>query len=344
MKIQQFNNFAVDLKQGILWQYNDATNLLGLINSKQQWYNIYQSGFWGVWHEIVFNLQTADDFGLAIWSIILNVPLLVPYEPRPLSAPTFGFNAFIITDISDTSELSVGMTVSGTGISADTTIIEIPSATSVVVSQPMTDTGTQALTFSLVQSCETTDTSDVLVVEDSSVLFAGMDVSGTGIAGSTTILNILDPTSITLSNAATATGTEDITFSLDLNGDIDTPGLENSYLNFEHSNFSDIDGIVLTVEQQRWLLRLRYFQLTTLGNVAGYFPNLTYSINEFLHYLCEDNAINYNGTIYALDNLDMTMTYHFTDTDFPSPLYQALRELDIFPRPAGVGILYTGLS
>lgn len=219
-KIQEFNNFAVDLKQSILWQYNEATNLLSLIDAKQNWYSVYQSGFWGVWVEIVFNLQTVDIFGAAIWSIILDVPLLVSDQPY-VAAPTWGFNAY-------------------------------------------------APTF---------------------------------------------------------------------------PTLENNYEDFEHGNFSPLNqDLNLNLEQQRWMLRLRYFQLTTLTNVAGFAPNLTYSINAFLNYLCTDNDISYPGTIYVLDNFDMTMTYHFTSPDFPTALFNVIRDLDIWPRPAGVGILFTGLT
>lgn len=343
-KIQEFNNFAVDLKKSILWQYNDATNLLSLIQQKQDWYSVNQSGFWGVWVEIVFTLTTVDLFGADIWSVILNVPLLVSDLPY-IEQPTWGFNAYIVTGLSDTSVLSAGMSVSGTGTSPDTTIVAIRSATEIDISRLMTVDSTETLTFALDQDGDTTSGSAIVTgLSDTSVLSVGMDVSGTGIPGSTTILNIIDPTSITLDSNATATGTATLTFSLTQDGDLTDPGLENTYRNYEQGNFSQLNqNLILNLEEQRWLLRLRYFQLTTLTNIAGFEPNLTYSINKFLDYLCTDNEINYAGTIYILDNLDMTVTYHFTETGFPSNLLNALIALDIWPRPAGVSVSFTGL-
>lgn len=342
--IQQFNNFETDISQSILWQYNDATNLLSLINQKQDWYDIDFSGFWIFWFATVFDLRFVNIFGAAIWSIILNVPLLVSDLPY-IAQPTFGFNAFLITGLTDTSLLSVGMEISGTGITPGTVIVAIRDATTIEVSALLTSTGTETLTFSLVQSCDTTISDPTLTVEDSSVLSVGMAVSGTGIPALTTILAIVDPTTITLSDDATVTGTDDITFSLDQNGDLDAPGLENEYENFENGNFSQFNqNLILSIEQQRWLLRLRYFQLSTLTNVADINASIPQSINDFLNYLCTDNDIDYTGTIYVIDNLDMTITYHFTSTGFPVGLFNILVLYDVFPRPAGVSINFTGLT
>lgn len=219
-KIQEFNDFAVDLKQSILWQYNEATNLLSLINQKQQWYDQYQSAFWAVWYDVVFNLTTSDRFGSAIWAIILNLPLLVSDEPISLQ-DTWGFNAY-------------------------------------------------------------------------------------------------DPT---------------------------YPDLLNNYVNFDNGNFNPYNSnLNLTIEQERWMLRLRYFQLTTLTNIAGMTGtdySEIYSINWFLNYLCNDNDIGYSGTIYVIDNLDMTITYHLTASDFPGTLLNVLIKYDVFPRPAGVAVSFT---
>jgi len=204
--IQQFD-YSVNLLRAILWQYNEAPNLLSLVTQKQEWYTQYQSDFWGSWYTDVFDLQTANLFGLAVWSIILNVPLYVPYEPEPTVKPLWGFNAY-------------------------------------------------------------------------------------------------DPT---------------------------FPTLENTYLNFGHGNFSTRgDVISLTEEEQRFLLRLKYYQLTTRGEV--------WDINNFLNYLVGSSNIGFTGTIYALDDLNMTMRYVITNNTFPLDLLDLLIRLDILPRPAAVGI------
>lgn len=105
MNIQQFD-YSTNLLQVVLWQYDQATNILSLLNSKQNWYNINQTNFWENWYGSVFNLsnpdltistdpkiQTEVNFGLAVWSIILNVPLFVATEGL-IDTEVWGFNAF----------------------------------------------------------------------------------------------------------------------------------------------------------------------------------------------------------------------------------------------------------
>lgn len=203
MRIQEFN-YAVNLLQAILWQYDESTNLLNLINEKQDWYNVNQSQFWTDWYNNVFNILTANQFGLSVWSYILNVPLFLDNTPEPPDKPNWGFNN-----------------------------------------------------------------------------------------------NSLYPV------------------------------LENTYLNFNNGNFSTVgQQIILTVEEQRFLLRLRYFQLSDNGVVTN--------INQFLDYLCRTSNIGYDGQIYALDGLDMTMVYVITNPGFSQSLLDAIQILDLFPRPTGV--------
>lgn len=76
--IQEFN-FNVNLLRAILWQYNEASNLQGLLNAKNAWYEANQSEFWESWITDVFDLRTANDFGLQVWSIILGQSLYTNY-------------------------------------------------------------------------------------------------------------------------------------------------------------------------------------------------------------------------------------------------------------------------
>jgi hypothetical protein len=201
--IQEFN-YSVNILKSILWQYDKSPNILSLLTQKQDWYTEFQTDFWASWFTDVFNLQTANLFGLSVWSIILNVPLYVPYDPEPDDKPIFGFN----------------------------------------------------------------DNSDF-------------------------------------------------------------PTLQNTYLNFDNSNFSSRgDTIILTEEEQRFLLRLRYYQLTTRGEV--------WDVNRFLNYLVNTSNIGFTGEMYALDGLNMSMRYIITDETFPQVLLDVLLKLDILPRPAGV--------
>lgn len=72
MTVELFN-FSIDLMRVLLWQYNDATNLQSLIERKQAWIDIEHRDFWNNWYSDVFNLATANDFGLQVWAIILGV-------------------------------------------------------------------------------------------------------------------------------------------------------------------------------------------------------------------------------------------------------------------------------
>jgi hypothetical protein len=63
------------------------------------------------------------------------------------------------------------------------------------------------------QSCTTINASTALTVVDSSKLAVGMEVSGTGITGTITIVSITDATNVVLSASSSASGTTDLTFT-----------------------------------------------------------------------------------------------------------------------------------
>lgn len=90
--VQQFD-YSVDLLKALLWQHNNATALETLLRRKQEWYDVNQSAFWQNWYADVFNLDTANEFGLSVWSRILAVPLQVQVEgSREKEAFGFGVN------------------------------------------------------------------------------------------------------------------------------------------------------------------------------------------------------------------------------------------------------------
>lgn len=90
--IQQFD-FSVDLLQVLLWQQQPAVNIQAIIAAKQAWYDENQTKFWTDWYSDVFNLITANEFGLSVWSIILNQPLVIQGPPDPPDVPIFGFDS-----------------------------------------------------------------------------------------------------------------------------------------------------------------------------------------------------------------------------------------------------------
>ena len=146
---------------------------------------------------------------------------------KPQTGTVSGTGTFVETDlissksedyfltVSDTDELSVGMTASGTGIDASATISAFADATTVILSLPNTGTVSGTITFNgdieKTGSGVATTNNDQLYVSNVSELSAGMSVSGTGIPGGTTILSISDYI-VTLSASKTSTINEELTF------------------------------------------------------------------------------------------------------------------------------------
>lgn len=87
----QATDFNVNLLQALLWEYNEAEHLEGLLRQKQAWYDANQTEFWANWVRDVFDLKTANEFGLSVWAIILNQRLYVNSGVSN-DKPIFGFD------------------------------------------------------------------------------------------------------------------------------------------------------------------------------------------------------------------------------------------------------------
>lgn len=92
MNIQEFD-YTADLTQAILWQYNKAVNIQKLIGYQQDFFNKNHVQFWQDWYTNVFNLQTANDFGLYVWSILLQLPIQLSPIP-PVGQKIWGFGQY----------------------------------------------------------------------------------------------------------------------------------------------------------------------------------------------------------------------------------------------------------
>lgn len=89
MNIQTFD-FSVNLLRALIWQYDNTTNLRGILEKTQAWYDENQKGFWEDWITDVFDLRTANEFGLSVWSIILGQSLYTNFVPTS-TGPSWGF-------------------------------------------------------------------------------------------------------------------------------------------------------------------------------------------------------------------------------------------------------------
>lgn len=90
--VQEFD-FSVDLLRCVLWQYNDAGNLQSLLAQKQGWYAENQAEFWESWVRDVFDLSTANDFGLSVWGKILREGREAYVAGASAGHPAFGLSA-----------------------------------------------------------------------------------------------------------------------------------------------------------------------------------------------------------------------------------------------------------
>lgn len=90
-RVQQFD-FSVDLLRALLWQYEDAAGMQSLLASKSAWYTENQTEFWESWRRDVFDLTTANDFGCAVWGVILGIPLSIG-QPGTGDREVWGFGA-----------------------------------------------------------------------------------------------------------------------------------------------------------------------------------------------------------------------------------------------------------
>lgn len=69
----QPNPQTPDILAALQWRHNNAARLTSLLQSKQAWLDVAQQGFWVDWTRDVFDVRTANDFGLALWCIILGL-------------------------------------------------------------------------------------------------------------------------------------------------------------------------------------------------------------------------------------------------------------------------------
>lgn len=107
----------------------------------------------------------------------------------------------------------------------------------------------------------------------------------------------------------------------------------NDLRNFSNGEYLGFNGnfgsgkIGLTTEEKRMLLWLRYFYLTTRGDIID--------INKFFKFLFYD-TFNF-GKAWVIDNNDMTMVFVFEGFEFSRQVSYFLSVFNLLPRAASVG-------
>lgn len=85
--------FSANFSDVILWQYDKSTNLKNLIYKKQSFYNDNVDNFFTNWYRDVFNIDTANHFGLLIWALILGCTEYIEITSN-IDHKSFGFGPY----------------------------------------------------------------------------------------------------------------------------------------------------------------------------------------------------------------------------------------------------------
>ena len=85
--------FSADFSDVVLWQYDRAEKLKSLIANKQAFYDNNVDQFFNDWYTDVFNIDTANYFGLIIWALILGCTEYVELTSK-IGQKAFGFGEY----------------------------------------------------------------------------------------------------------------------------------------------------------------------------------------------------------------------------------------------------------
>lgn len=89
-------NPEIDLTKHVFWQYNNAPAINSLTDSKQNWYNKNQVEFWQDWVKNFLDITNANDYGLSIWGILLEIPRTYLVNGENMSLSTEQFRTVIL--------------------------------------------------------------------------------------------------------------------------------------------------------------------------------------------------------------------------------------------------------
>lgn len=84
------DDFKADITQAILWQFENSPNLIRLIKNKQAFYDNAVPALIEKLERDFFNIETANLWGLVLWSLILNIPIAKQIAPQT-EKKAFGF-------------------------------------------------------------------------------------------------------------------------------------------------------------------------------------------------------------------------------------------------------------
>ena len=67
-------NPEIDLSKCFLWQYDEGGNLRTILQNEVNFINENVTQFWSNFLRDIFNINTANDFGLSLWGTTVGIP------------------------------------------------------------------------------------------------------------------------------------------------------------------------------------------------------------------------------------------------------------------------------
>lgn len=329
--IEDFD-FSVDILSALIWRNNEAPGLQSLLESKQDWYEQNHTQFWTDWCTNVFNLDTANDFGLSVWAQILGVPLNLIVAPN--NGPQFGFGfPQLLTDRTD-----AGGTWAQTGGAVITAAQGDPNGGTQAVKVDLSAAGTKKVTMVTtgpVPAGPVTLSFQAKLLSGTQGTIAS-DINGTTL-GNWPALSTSAWTTVTLSaTLGAASSVFDLVSSYTGNAVVDVfnPQLvantaaSNGRQNFNNGNFGVSQaGVGLTTDQKRILLKLKYYKLISRCTVPEINARMKAILGQY-------------GSVYVLDGNNMRYTTYVFGFAPNSALQFILENFDVLPRPSAVGVKY----
>lgn len=329
--IEDFD-FSVDVLSALIWRNNEAAHLQALLQAKQDWYAENFEQFWTDWVTDVFDLRTANEFGLSVWALILGVPLSLIIAPN--TGPQFGFDfPELLTDRADTGAT---WAAAGTGATVTDGYADPDGGTQAVLLN-LSGAGTKSVTMTPVASGipagTVTLTFQAKLISGTQGTLAS-DVGGTTL-GDWPALSMSAWTTVTLTGtlaavqhafnilSSTTSTCEVAVFNPQLKA---FSAASNGRFNFNHGNFGASQaGVGLTLDQKRILLQLQYYKLISRCTV----PEINARVKAIL---------GSQGNVYVLDGNNMEYTTYVFGFQPSSALQFILENYDVLPRPAAVGV------
>lgn len=67
------NSDSEEIEKCILWQYDNAPHLVGIIDMLKEFFSVSTKEFWDNWFRDVADFDNATEFGLAVWASVLGI-------------------------------------------------------------------------------------------------------------------------------------------------------------------------------------------------------------------------------------------------------------------------------